>query len=99
VSGNAWLSDKDHSPVTNAPDAPHDELPCVLAPADEPACGDVAVVSVIDRSNEAVWGCELHAVELLDAVDDARINQVGDWEACRRLQAQPWNHRSRGLER
>ncbi len=84
--------------MTNTPDAPHDELPCALTRAEEPACQDAAVVSVIDRSDIAVWVCEPHAAEVLDAVDGARINQVGDWEACRRLLAQPWNHRS-GLER
>lgn len=80
--------------MTNTPDAPHDDLPCALAPAGEPACSEVAVVSVIDRTEEAVWGCERHAADALDAVDGARINQVGDWDACRRLLALPWNHRS-----
>ena len=43
------------------------------------------MVSVIDPTDEAVWGCEAHAAQALDAIADTRINQVCDWDAARRL--------------
>lgn len=81
--------------VSVTPDAPHDELGCGLRRDEQDACTSAAVVSVIDPGGEAVWGCEAHAAQALDAIDGARINQVGDWEAARRLLSLRWNHRDK----
>ncbi len=61
--------------------------PCRLSPEDEPACGEAAVVAVED------------AASALSAIEGARIAQVADWSAARRLLALPWNHRIDGLAR
>ncbi len=71
--------------VSVTPDAPHDELVCALWRDEQGPCASTAVVSVVDRSGDAVWGCEAHAAQALDASTGARINQVGGWEAARRL--------------
>ena len=42
-------------------------------------------MSVVDPGGEAVWDRELHAAQALDAIDGARINQISDGEAARRL--------------
>ncbi len=62
--------------VSLTPNAPHDELVCSLWRDEQGPCLAAAVVSVIEPGGEAVWGCKLHATQALDAVDDARINQV-----------------------
>jgi len=54
-----------------------------------------AVVSVIDPTDEAVWGCEAHAAQALDAIADTRINQVCDWDAARRLRSLRWSHKDK----
>lgn len=38
-------------------------------------------------------GLRAHAAQALDAIAGDRINQVGDWEAARRLLSLRWNHR------
>ena len=79
--------------TTDTPCAPHDELRCALWPHEEHGCADVAVVSVVDQIGEGEWGCERHAAEALSTIDGAKISQVGDWDAARRLLRLPWNQR------
>ncbi len=81
--------------VSVTPDASHDELVCALWRDEQGLCASNAVVSVVDRSGDAVWGCEAHAAQALDALVGARINQVGNWEAARRLLSLRWNHRDK----
>ncbi len=78
----------------------HDRAqPCRLSPEDEPTCAAAAVVAVEDRRQDVVWGCETHAAAALNAIEGARLAQVTDWSAARRLLALPWNHRVDGLSR
>lgn len=64
-------------------------------PHECPVREEGVVVSVIDPTDEAVWGCEAHAAQALDAIADTRINQVCDWDAARRLRSLRWNHRDK----
>lgn len=81
--------------VSATPDALHDELRCRLWCDEQAPCTTAAVVSVSEAGGEAVWGCEPHAAQALDAVDGARINQVGDWPAACRLLSLRGNHRDK----
>ncbi len=87
--------DEEGAVVSVTPDAPHDELVCALWRDEQGPCASSAVVSVVDRSGDAVWGCEAHAAQALDALVGDRSNQIGDGEAARRLLSLRWNHRDK----
>ncbi len=73
------------------------DLACALWRDEEGGCSRASVVAVQDPAGATSWGCEHHAGEALAAIGGARIDEVSDWDAARRLLELPWNHSTPGL--
>lgn len=69
--------DEEGAVVWVTPDAPHGELVCALWRNKQGPCA-FAVVTVVDRSGDAVWGCEADAAQPLNPSTPRRsLHQPG----------------------